>query len=95
VWVGEGQVDGARPVGSCEWEPGVDAWGVVESKAQICGSIKVGGGLVLFFRGEEPGRVGCCIVDVEVACDQVGVVEDLKGGLGGNCVGVRGKWYGV
>jgi len=65
-------------------EPGVDAWGVEESEAQVCGAIKVGGGQTRFFCAEEPGRVGCCIVDVEVPCNSVGVVEVLKGGLGGN-----------
>jgi len=33
---------------------GVDAWGVEEGKAQICGSVKVWRGLSFLFRGEEP-----------------------------------------
>ena len=82
--VGERQIDGALCLGSSEGQPSINACGVEERKSYVCGSVEVGGGLAFFFRGEEPERVGCCIVDVEVACDQVQVTKVLKGELGGN-----------
>ena len=69
VPVGESQVDGARRVGACEGKTGVDAGGVEEGEAQVCGSVEVGGGFSFFFRGKEPGRVSRCVVDVAVTCD--------------------------
>jgi len=67
--VGESPIDGPRSVGSCEGEPSINARGVEESEAQVCGSVEVWGGIAFFFRREEPRRVFCSIMDVEVACD--------------------------
>ena len=36
-------------MGSGEGEPSINARGIGKSKAQICGSVEVGGGLALFF----------------------------------------------
>jgi len=68
-WVGKRQVDGTRPVSSRKGKPGVDAWGVEEGVAQVCGSVKVWGGLLLLFRGEEAVGVRCGVVAVELAGD--------------------------
>jgi len=57
--VEEGEVDGAWPLGASKGKSGVDAWGVEAGKAQVCGSVKVGGGLPFLLRGEESGRFGC------------------------------------
>jgi len=67
--VGEDHVDGARPVGAPEGQPGVDARGVQEGEASVRGTFKVGGGLTFFLEGEEPGGVGGRIADVIAACD--------------------------
>jgi len=69
--VGQGQVNGARSVAHCEGKSGVDASSVEEDEAHICGSVEVRGGLSSFFCGEEPRGVGCGVMDVGVACDQV------------------------
>jgi len=37
MWVGERQVEGSRSAGPCEGKPGVDARGLEEGEAQICG----------------------------------------------------------
>jgi len=54
---------------SCKWEPGIDARGIKEGVAQVCGSVEVRGGLSFFLRGKESGGVGCRVVDVKVAGD--------------------------
>jgi len=67
--VGKRQVDGSWPVSSCEWEPSVDARGIKEGVASICGSVEVWGGLFCLSRGEEAKGVRCRVVDLEVAGD--------------------------
>jgi len=54
---------------SCEWEPGIDARGIKEGVAQVCGSVKVWGGFPFFLRGKESGGVRCRIVNIKVAGD--------------------------
>ena len=54
---------------SCEREPGIDARGIKEGVAQVCGSVEILGGLSFFFRGKESGGVRCRVVNIQVAGD--------------------------
>jgi len=65
----------------------MNGWGLKEGVAQISGSVEVLGGFLLCFPGEDSGGVRCCVVDVEVAGDQIGEAKNSKGRLRGDRVG--------
>ena len=94
-WVGESKVNGALSMSSCKWEPGVDARGIKERVAQVCGSAEVWGGFSFFLRGKESGGVRCRVVDIKVAGDQIENIKNREGCLWGDRVGGRGELSGI
>jgi len=78
---GEGHIDGAGSVGTCEGKQGVYARGVEQGEAQEGDLVKVGGGLPFLLAGEEPGGIRYCVIDIKVACEQIGVLCLQEGRL--------------